>query len=146
MTVPVGEQGQTSGSACAAEAGGSTPLRSTPYFQVDRVLQALRETPESPADNPLTNKLGAAWCGWGRPKRRTRPIIRPYNYQSWPPERVPGLLPGVPSSRANGAGHTTESTEPTDRPNLSVLWILSPTGQSRFQPRVDAWFGARAPS
>jgi hypothetical protein len=24
-----------------------------------------RKTPETPADNPMTNKLGAAWCGLG---------------------------------------------------------------------------------
>jgi len=37
-------------------------------LQQNRVLRALRETPETPADNPMTNKLGAAgWDAMGLP-------------------------------------------------------------------------------
>ena len=49
---------------CTAEATGSRPVRSTNEFQRNRVLRALRETPTEPADNPMTNKLGAVWCRW----------------------------------------------------------------------------------
>jgi hypothetical protein len=51
---------------CTAEVADSNPTRSTNDLQGNRVLRALRETPERSADNPMTNKLGAARCGWGR--------------------------------------------------------------------------------
>jgi len=39
-------------------------VRSTTDLQRNRALRVPRKTPETPADNPMTNKLGAT--GWGR--------------------------------------------------------------------------------